>query len=585
MTFPMTTDPITLATVWHGLQSTCREMRALVQRSAQSHIIALLGDISVGIWDARARTVAVPIGLPAQFLGGNLSVRYLLDDIGDEIEEGDVFIHNDPYHGYNTHLPDWGFFRPVFHQGKLLFFLLARGHQMDTGGSYPGGYYPNGYDIHAEGLCFPPIKVISRGKEVKDMWKLIWNNVRYPNAMKIDVAALIAATEHGEQRVHALLERYGAETVMTCVDAMIERSERAVRKEIERIPDGTYSGESATDDDGTELDVPVWVKCDVTVKGDEMTIDFSRSDAQRKGFVNHSLGPTYSQSMAMSFLFFDQALAEFHNEGSMHPIHVIAPEGSVVNPRYPATVGGAPISVGGQVAEAIVMALSKALPHKSVAAWGRRYGQYVFGADPRTGDPYVWCPFDPDGGAGATWGNDGHQAPSSGLAALGNVQRNNVEEAEIRFPWPYLVYEFRPDSMGHGKWRGAPGIHWAIRNEGPRAGLPTGNSDGERTKGPGAVGGWATPNGQAWIERNGERIPVHTHRMYWAETGDVLERMSGGGAGVGDPRERDPRLIEEDIRNGLISREVARDVYGLGMAAEKSATRQGKMQGETVPAK
>lgn len=577
MNYAVTTDPITLSTVWHGLQSACREMRTLVQRSAQSHIIALLGDISVGIWDAKGRTVAVPIGLPAQFLGGKLSVRYLLEDIGDEIEPGDVFLHNDPYHGYNTHLPDWGFFRPVFHEGKLLFFLLARGHMMDTGGSYPGGYYPGAYDIHAEGLCFPPIKVVSRGKECKDIWKLIWNNVRYPKAMRTDVAALISATQQGEQRILTLLERYGRETVMTCIDAMIERTERAVRKEITQIPDGTYSGESATDDDGTELDVPVWVRCDVSVRGDELTLDFSRSDAQRPGFVNHNLGPTYSKAMAMSFLFFDQSLAEFHNEGSMLPIHVVAPEGSVVNPRYPATVGGSPISVGLQVAESITMALSKALPHKSVAAWGRRFGQYIFGPDVRTGEPYVWCPFDPDGGGGATWGNDGHQAPSSGISALGNVQRNNVEEAEIRFPWRYLAYEFRPDSMGYGRWRGAPGIHWSIRNDGPRAGLPTGNSDGERTAGPGAAGGRPTPNGRAWFERDGQRIEVHTHRMYWAEPGDVLVRMSGGGAGVGEPRERDLVLIKEDIRNGLISPQVAREVYGVESDSNESSVSLGEL--------
>jgi hypothetical protein len=115
-------DPVTLSTIWHGLQSTCREMRTLVQRSAQSHIIALLGDISAGLWDGQGRTVAVPIGLPAQYLGGNFSVRYLLDDVGDDLAPGDVFLCNDPYRGYNLHLPDWGFFRPIFYKDELLFW-------------------------------------------------------------------------------------------------------------------------------------------------------------------------------------------------------------------------------------------------------------------------------------------------------------------------------------------------------------------------------------------------------------------------------------------------------------------------------
>ncbi len=564
-------DPITLSTVWHGMQSTCREMRYLIQRCAQSHIIALLGDISVGIWDARGRTVAVPIGLPAQFLGGKLAVQYLLEDVGDEIEPGDVFLCNDPHHGYGLHLPDWGFFRPIFYQGELLFFTLARGHQMDTGGSYPAGYFPGAYDIHGEGLCFPPIKVVSRGQECKDVWKLIWHNVRYPESQKIDVGALISATRLCEERLVKLLDRYGRDTVLGCVDAMIDRTEQAVRAEIRRIPDGTYRGESATDDDGTVLDEPVWVRCDVTVRGDEMTIDFSRSDGQRRGFVNLGLGPTYSEAMAISFLFFDTALAEYHNEGSMRPIHLVAPEGSVVNPRYPATVGASPISVGMQVAEALAVALSQALPERAVASWGRRFGQYLFGPDPRTGDPYIWCPFDPDGGAGAAWGFDGHQGPASGLCMLGSVQRSDVEDAEIRFPWRYLAYEFRPDSMGHGRWRGAPGIHWAIRNEADGAGMPTGNSDGERTIAPAVAGGQPAPLGECWIERGSERVPIHTHRIYWPERGDVLVRLSGGGAGVGPPRDRDPALVLEDYGNGLISADVARDVYGVAVDGADAA--------------
>ena len=554
-------DPITLSTVWHFLQSTCREMRYLVQRTAQSHIIAQLGDISVGIWDHMARTVAVPVGLPAQFLGGKLSVRYLLDECGGDIDPGDVFLQNDPYHGYNTHLPDWGFFRPIFYRGELLFFTLARGHQMDTGGSYPGGYFPNGYDIHAEGLCFPPIKVFRKGEEQKDLWKLIWNNVRYPEAMKIDIGALLGATELCEARITSLLDRYGKETVLACVKEMLDRTERAVREEIGQMPDGTYYGESSSDDDGTELGVPVTVRCQITINGDEMTVDYSQSDSQRKGFVNHSLMPTFSKTLGVVFLFFDSALADYHNEGSMRPIQIKAPEGSVVNPRYPATVGGSPISVGLQVAESVAVAMSKALPHRAVAAWGRRFGQYIFGTNPQTGESYVWCPFDPDGGAGAVYGYDGHQAPASGLSALGNVQRSNVEEAEIRFPWRYLRYEFSQDRMGHGKWRGAPGMAWEILNEGNEAGLPTGNSDGEYTYAPAAGGGLPAPLGRACILRGKKKIPVHTHRMYWAQTGDVLGRLSGGGAGVGNPAEREPEKVREDVLNEIVSVKVARQVY------------------------
>ena len=166
-------DPTTVATVWHSMQTICKEMRHLVKRTAQNYLIGQLQDLSVGIWGADGSTIAVPVGLPNQFLGTTFAVQDLVKMFAGDINPGDVFLTNDPYHGgHNTHLPDWGYIRPIFYKGELLFFTLCRGHQMDTGGSFPGGYFPNGYDIHAEGLVIPPIKVIDRGRERKDLVNL-----------------------------------------------------------------------------------------------------------------------------------------------------------------------------------------------------------------------------------------------------------------------------------------------------------------------------------------------------------------------------------------------------------------------------
>ncbi|MCP5110929.1 MAG: hydantoinase B/oxoprolinase family protein, partial [bacterium] len=178
-------DATTVATVWHGMQTICWEMRQIVDRTAQNCLIAQLHDVSVGIWSADGATIAVPVGLPVQFLGTQFAVEALIKKFGDNIHPGDLFLANDPYHGgHNCHLPDWGFFRPIFHEDELLFFTLCRAHQQDTGGSFPGGYFPNGYDIHAEGICIPPIKVHERGKERTDVLELIWNNVRWPEGVK-----------------------------------------------------------------------------------------------------------------------------------------------------------------------------------------------------------------------------------------------------------------------------------------------------------------------------------------------------------------------------------------------------------------
>jgi len=555
-------DPITLSTIWHTFQSTCREMRYVLDRTAQSFLMAQLHDVAAGIWDAQARTLAVPAGPTSQLLSQKFSVRYILDKFGDNLHPGDVILNNDPYHGYCNHLPDWGFFRPIFYKDELLFFTMARGHQMDTGGSYPGGYFPNGYDIHAEGLCIPPIKVIEKGVERKDLFELIWNNVRFPEAVRVDNYALIAATKICENRLLAVVKKYGRDAVIDCIEEMLARMEQAIRAAITEVPDGTYYGEAASDDDGTELDVPVWVRCEVTVQGDELTIDFSKSDKQRKGFVNNVYSATYSRAIAGSFLFFDTALADFHNEGSMKPIKVIAPEGSVVNAKYPATVGGGPVNVGHQVLEATLMALSQAMPHKAIASWSRHQGHYIFGTDPRTGERYVQTTFDADGGAGAVTGYDGYEGAAA-FPSLASVQRGDTEEVESRFPWRILRYHLIPDLSGAGKWRGACGVRWEAMNVGGEGGMATGSSDGHQTQPPGAAGGSPGPLCKAYLLRGNDKMVVKPHRMYQLQTGDVLVKISGGGAGVGNPLERDPEKVLQDVVIEFISLEVAREVYGV----------------------
>ena len=558
------TDAITLSTVWHTFQSTCREMRYVLDRTAQNYLMAQLHDVAAGIWDSQARTLAVPAGPTSQLLGQKFSVRYILDKFGKDLSPGDVIVNNDPYHGYCNHLPDWGFFRPIFYKDDLLFFTLARGHQMDTGGAYPGGYFPNAYDIHAEGLCIPPIKVIEKGVERKDVFELLWNNVRWPEAVRVDNYALIAATKICENRLLAMVERYGKEVVLDCVEEMLNRTERAIRADIAKVPDGTYYGESASDDDGTELDVPVTVRCAVTVKSDEMTLDFSGSDKQRKGFVNNTLPATYSRAIAGSFLFFDPALADFHNEGSMRPVRIVAPEGSVVHAKYPATVGGSPVSVGTQILEATVMALSNAMPHKAIACWGRHRGHYIFGTDPRTGERYVQTTFDSDGGAGAVSGYDGYEGACT-FPTLGSVQRGNVEELEIRFPWRIVSYHFVKDMSGAGKWRGGSGMYWEVLNVGGEGGMATGSSDGDQTQPPAAAGGMPGPLCSGYLQRDGERIPIRGHRMYQIRPGDVVVKMSGGGSGVGNPKERDPEKVLNDVIDEFISLDVAQNIYGVAI--------------------
>ncbi|MFQ5660300.1 MAG: hydantoinase B/oxoprolinase family protein [Gammaproteobacteria bacterium] len=557
----LTVAPTTVAAVWHAMQTFAREMRYVIDRTAQNYLISQLHDVSVGIWAADGSTVAVPVGLPVQFLGTQFAVKDLVKKFGDNIRPGDVFLTNDPYHGgHNCHLPDWGFFRPIFFNDELLFFTLARAHQQDTGGAYPGGYFPNGHDIHSEGLCIPPMKVYESGKERTDVLELIWNNVRFPDGVRIDNNAMIAATKKAEQRLVALLEKYGKDTVLACVEEMTDRTEKAVRNEIRQIPDGIYHGEACTDDDGTVLDEPVAVRCRITVEGDEMTLDFSDSDKQRKGFINSVYAATYGNAIAAAILTFDPALADYHNEGTLRPINVIAPRGLVVNCEYPATVGASPVNVGIQVMESVLQCLSQARPERSVAAWGKHRGDYVFGTDPRNGERYVRTSFDYDGSGGATWGNDGYQGVST-LSAIGAVNRGDVEEMETRLPWRILKYELVEDFTGAGRWRGGPGIHWEAVNEGSDAGIATGSSDGDVVQGFGAAGGEPSPVSRTYIVRDGEEIRLKPHRLADIKSGDIVRKLSSGGGGVGNPLERDPEMVREDVENGLVSIEAAKADY------------------------
>ena len=558
-------DSITVATIWHSLQRTAREMRHLLHRTGQSFLIAQSKDISTGILDAHGATLAVPAGMPPHFLGGKYSVEYILREFGDEIYPGDIFLSNDPYHGYTCHPPDWGFFRPIFHQGKLAFWAMCRTHMEDSGAAYPGGYFSNPYDVHAEGLLMPATKIIERGQEQREVLRLIWNNIRMADGVRIDSYAAIAATRLCEDRMLALLARYGDETVRAALDSMIARTERAVRGVIAAIPDGSYHGESSTDDDGVVLDVPVTVRVEITVRGDELTMDFSRSDPQQQGFVNSTWFNSYSCAMAGLALSMGPEMADYQNEGLMRPVELVNPEGRVTNSVYPAPCGGAPISVGQNVIEAVMQAMSEALPQRAAAAWGRRYGQYIYSHDLRTGKLFVYPGYEAEGGAGAVYGYDGFQGTGS-IGTLGEIVRPNTEDIETRFPWRTRCREFRIDSCGAGRWRGGPGFTWETENLGGEAWAQTGAGHGETTFGQGALCGCPTPPNVCYILRNGERIQAKVHRLHHLLPGDHLIKMTGGGGGVGLPQERDPQAVWDDVYvHELVSLEAAREVYRVAI--------------------
>jgi N-methylhydantoinase B len=438
---------------------------------------------------------------------------------------------------------------------------MARGHQEDVGGSLPGGYFAGAYDIHAEGLLIPPIKIYRKG-EPTEVYEFFLHNVRFPKGMRVDNAAMIAAAKVADRRLVEMLRQYGREQLMAYIDDVIVSTEAAVRAEIEKIPDGVYYAESSTDDDGTNYDVPVTVRCELTVKGDLLTFDFSKSDNQ-VNFVNCPLSATYASVYSAVFTALPAGISSYHNDGSYRPISIIAPSGTCVNPTYPATVGAAPIAVGTQVIEAAAEALSKAVPRNICAAWSRHYGCGMIGVDPRSGDRYVFLAHVSDGGSGAIWGYDGwpHVAP---WVCGGEMIRAPVEMIETYYPWRVTKYELLVDSAGPGKYRGGLGIHWEGINEGGDALLLTGDSDGDVTRGYGIDGGKAPDFFNSLrIERDGQTMVVRAHRKADLKDRDLVIQKTAGGCGVGDPFTRDPEAVLEDVRCGYVSVGGAARDYGV----------------------
>jgi len=440
-------------------------------------------------------------------------------------------------------------------------------HVPDNGGAKPGGHFLAGDPI-AEGLNIPPLKLVKRGKMRDDVLDLILSNNRLPDMMRREINSLIGSTSLAERRLTELLDRYGKETVLAGLDEMIDRTEKAVRVEIAKWPDGIYGSEARMDDDGVESNVPVTVRCKLTIKGDEATFDFSESDEQCKGNINAVYSLTLSDTLCAVFPFLGPELSTYHNEGSLRPIHVIAREGTVVNSRPGSLTAATPAVTGTMIIESVFSALSQALPDKAIASYGRLIGPGMrVGKDPRTNELYVYVTFCPYGGAGAVSGYDGYQCCCD-MGALGVVSKSDAEEEMVRFPWRVTRYEFLTDSGGPGKWRGAPGIWWEGVNEGSDAQGHGGASAGWLVQGQGQQGGHPTPFNRCFLRRRNEEIEITYPRHTDILAGDVVISKSGGGAGVGRPEERDPEAVRMDVKNELVSLKAARDVYKVELDSD-----------------
>jgi len=460
-----------------------------------------------------------------------------------------VFLLNDPYHG-NNHLPDLTAFVPVFVEDRVAFWSINRAHQSDIGGSTHGAYNPGATEIWQEGIRITPLKLYDRGELRDDVLQMVVTNVRHPHDFMGDLRAMIGSARVGERRLLALVESYGAKTVIGAVDEILDGAERQARACVRGWKDGVYKGVSLLDDDGHGT-TDIAIRATVTKKGDGLVVDLSASDPQVTGFVNSALPNTMSAvHMAFAYLI-DPRTPK--NSGTFRPVKVIAKLGTIVNPLPPAPVTLSTNHCAQDIAEAMLKALAPAAPERAIAGWGRRFRIAIKGVNPRTKRPFIWHMFHARPGGGATLAGDGWETAGEGQAA-GGIKFGSVEVAEVRFPLTFEHHEFRAGSGGDGRHRGGVGAVLRLRVDVTEPAVANTAGDGVRHAPYGLLGGKeGLPHRYRLLSRGGTRVLKTKEVGVRVRPGDVFLVESSGGGGYGPPARRSREARARDRANGLTS--------------------------------
>jgi N-methylhydantoinase B len=582
----MTPDAITLSVIEAGLAQVCDEMDLAFSRSAFSPVIAEANDRSDGIYSAEdGSLIAQGLGGLPVFVGVmQYSTRTLIELIRDGAclppEPGDVYIVNDPYLG-GTHLMDVRFARPVWRGGRIWCWLSNTGHWPDIGGAVPGGFSASATAVEQEGLRLPPVKLFKRGAMDPEIYAIITSNIRVADQRIGDIRAQAAALEVGEERLNALLDRYGDETVEAAIAELRRRTAEQMRARIAPIPDGIYRGEAFVDSDGV-VDAPLRIALAVEKKGDRLTFDFAGSSPPCLGPMNSVLATTLSSVyLAMRHIFPDVPLSA----GAFEPLVVRRPEGTFLDAAYPRPVSGCAAEVSQRIAEAVFSALVEALPEEVTAAPAGTSGNFGLGGfDPERGRSFVMYQLS-GGGYG---GSAGHDGLTNGCSTIGISKSPPVEIMEQNFPVLYRRYALREGSGGAGKHRGGFGLEYEIEllRGDARASFVM---DHGRFGPQGVRGGADGAVNTVTVWRDGEaHVPPHLSKEQDIpmKAGDRVEVGTPGGGGYGDPFGRDPAKVLADLRLGYYTEEQAERLFGVAISggvidmAATEALRRGDTRGE-----
>ena len=546
---PAYDDPITLAVVEHRLETIAQEMTEAMLRTAMSQILNSSRDFSTAILDGDCQLVAQGEGIPVHISALPVAGAAVRDYFAEDIHDGDLFILNDPYFG-GSHLPDITIIRPVFHEGRLLFYGVNRAHHSDVGGGTHGGYNPGANEIYQEGIRIPPLKLYDRGVPRDDLLQMLSANVRQPENFLGDLNAQIGSVMLAAQRIESLLGDYGPDQLMTVVAEILAATERQVRQFISGWPDGVYRGESLVDDDGFDSKL-VPIRAKVTIAGDSMTIDLSESSPQVEGFINSAYANT--RSLAHAAIMYLAPIDVARNEGSMRPVQIVAPRGLVVNANPPAPVCMSTNHCAEEVVEAVFKALAPAIPGAVSAGFSRRLRYAITGFDPRTGRKFIWHFFLARGGGGASQGVDGWSNVGE-INVAGGIRSPSIEVTEERFPFFVERHELRPDSGGLGAWRGGLGALCDLVYEGEGPALLNTAGDGVVVAPFGLFGATdGLPHHYTIVANGTERVLRSKEVGVVVHPGDHIVCLSSGGGGYGEPEARDKDAATWDLKNGYVT--------------------------------
>ncbi|MBU0584320.1 MAG: hydantoinase B/oxoprolinase family protein [Alphaproteobacteria bacterium] len=558
----MSLDAITLSVIQAALQQTCDEMDLTFSRAAFSPVIAEANDRSDGIYSAvdGALIAQGSQGLPV-FVGVmQYSTKTIIEMIADgrclAPEEGDIYIVNDPYLG-GTHLMDVRFAMPVWRDGKIFCWLSNTGHWPDIGGSVPGGFSASATAVEQEGLRLPPVKLFKKGRLDPEIYAIITSNIRVADQRIGDIRAQAAALHVGQDRLFAILDRYGDETVVAAIAELRRRAAEQMRANIAAMPDGIYRSKAFVDSDGV-VDEPLTIALAIEKKGDGLTFDFSGSSKPCAGPMNSVLATTLSSVyLAMRHIFPDVPISA----GAFEPLDVIRPEGTFLDAKYPRPVSGCAAEVSQRIAEAVFAAMVQALPDKVTAAPAGSSGNFALGGhDPARGRDFVMYQIS-GGGYGGNAGGDGL---SNGCSTIGISKSPPVEIMEQAYPILYRRYALREGSGGAGKHRGGFGLAYEVellRGE-ARASFVM---DHGRVGPQGALGGQDGAVNSVTVWRDGKaHVPKHLSKEQDIplKAGDRVAVGTPGGGGYGDPAQRDPALVRRDVAMGYYTPEQAARMFG-----------------------